>query len=122
MFSSARRPTRSAARLRLRPARCGYRARARPRAIAYRTRSRKRGTRLVMGNALVARLFYSLRRRNVAIAYNARLVELVRANAGVDGAVVDIGDARQTIRARHGVILATGGFAPNEKLRAEFMS
>ena len=81
----------------------------------------RRGTRLVMGNALVGRLFYSLRARNVPLAFDARLVELVHGHDRVDGAVVDIGDRRQTIRARHGVILATGGFAPNEKLRAEFM-
>src|SRR6185436_19793701 len=37
----------------------------------------RRGTRLVMGNALVARLFYSLRARNVPIAFDAKLVELV---------------------------------------------
>jgi len=80
-----------------------------------------RGTRLVMGNALVARLFYSLRNRNVPIAYGARLVELVKGTDGIEGAVVDIGTSRQTIRARRGVILATGGFAPNETLRAEFM-
>lgn len=79
-----------------------------------------RGTRLVMGNALVARLFHSLRQRDVPIEYDARLVELVQGNSGVEGAVVDIGDKRQTIRAR-GVILATGGFAPNTTLRAEFM-
>src|SRR6187431_1022010 len=42
-----------------------------------------RGTRLVMGNALVARLFYSLRQRNVPIAYDARLVELVKGNGRV---------------------------------------
>ena len=70
----------------------------------------KRGTRLVMGNALVGRLFYSLRQRNVPIAYDAKLVELVKGNDRVEGAVVDIGDKRQTIRARRGVILATGGF------------
>lgn len=80
----------------------------------------KRGTRLVMGNALVARLFYSLRARNVPIAFDAELVELVKRHDRIEGAVVDIGDSRQTIRARRGVILATGGFAPNEKLRAEF--
>ena len=55
------------------------------------------------------------------IAFDARLVELVKGNERVEGAVVDIGDKRQTIRARRGVILATGGFAPNENLRAEFM-
>src|SRR5947209_8041583 len=80
----------------------------------------KRGTRLVMGNALVARLFYSLKTKNVPIAFGARLVELVKGNDTVEGAVVDIGEKRQTIHARCGVILATGGFAPNEKLRAEF--
>src|SRR5258708_29114955 len=81
----------------------------------------RRGTRLVMGNALVARLFYSLRQRNVPVAFGAKLAALVRDGDRVNGAVVDIGDKRQTIAARRGVILATGGFAPNEKLRAEFM-
>jgi succinate dehydrogenase/fumarate reductase flavoprotein subunit len=81
----------------------------------------RRGTRLVMGNALVGRLFYSLRARKVPIAFDARLVELVTKADHIDGAVVDIGSSRQTIRARRGVILATGGFAPNEKLRSEFM-
>ena len=80
-----------------------------------------RGTRLVMGNALVARLLYSLRQRNVPIAFDARLVELVKGKDGIEGAVADIGASRQTIRARRGVILATGGFAPNEALRAEYM-
>ncbi len=81
-----------------------------------------RGTRLVMGNALVARLFYSLRQRNVPIVYDASLVELVKGNDRIDGAVVDIGPQRLTIRANRGVVLATGGFAPNDKLRADYMS
>ena len=81
----------------------------------------KRGTRLVMGNALVGRLYHSLKARNVPIAYDAKLVALVRGKTRVEGAVIDFGDRRQTIGARHGNILATGGFAPNETLRAEFM-
>jgi len=80
-----------------------------------------RGTRLVMGNALVARLYYSLTRRNVPVVFDATLVALVKGKERVEGAVVDIGDKRRTIRARRGVILATGGFGPSEKLRAEFM-
>jgi succinate dehydrogenase/fumarate reductase flavoprotein subunit len=80
-----------------------------------------RGTRLVMGNALVARLYYSLRQRNVPAVFDAALVALVQGKERVEGAVVDIGEKRQTIRARRGVILATGGFAPNERLRGEFM-
>jgi 3-oxosteroid 1-dehydrogenase len=80
-----------------------------------------RGTRLVMGNALVGRLFYSLRQRNVPIGYGAKLVELVRNHERVEGAVVDIGPQRLTIRAKRGVVLATGGFAPSDKLRAAYM-
>ncbi len=81
----------------------------------------QRGTRLVMGNALVGRLYYSLRQRDVPIAYDTKLVELVKDNGRVAGAVVDIAGKRQAIRAKRGVVLATGGFAPNEQLRAEFM-
>jgi succinate dehydrogenase/fumarate reductase flavoprotein subunit len=80
-----------------------------------------RGTRLVMGNALVARLYHSLKTRSVPIAFDAKLVALVKGKERVDGAVIDIGDKRQTFRARRGVILATGGFAPNDRLRAEYM-
>jgi 3-oxosteroid 1-dehydrogenase len=80
----------------------------------------RRGTRLVMGNALVARLFYSVRRRGVPIAYGAKLVELVKSNGHVEGAVVDIGETRQTIRARCAVILATGGFGANIEMLKQY--
>jgi 3-oxosteroid 1-dehydrogenase len=80
----------------------------------------KRGTRLVMGNALVGRLYYSLRTRNVPIAFDARLVELVKGTNGVEGAVVDIGDKRQTVRAKRGVILATGGFGADTKMQKQY--
>jgi len=80
----------------------------------------KRGTRLVMGNALVGRLFYSLRNRGVPIAYGAKLIELVRDNGRVEGAVVDIGDKRQTIRARRAVILATGGFGADTNMQKQY--
>ena len=81
----------------------------------------KRGTRLVMGNALVARLLYSLKQRDVPVGFGAKLAALVREGSRVNGAVVDIGSRRQTIAARRGVVLATGGFASDETLRAELM-
>ena len=80
-----------------------------------------RGTRLVMGNALMARLFYSLKSRNVPIRFDTRLVELVKESGRVIGAVVETAASHQTIGAKRGVILATGGFAPNAELRREFM-
>jgi hypothetical protein len=64
-----------------------------------------RGTRLLMGNALVARLLYSLRRKGVRIVYDAPIRELLRDGERVVGARLK----QSTIRARKGVVLATGG-------------
>jgi succinate dehydrogenase/fumarate reductase flavoprotein subunit len=69
-----------------------------------------RGTRLLMGNALVARLFYSLRQRKVPVWVNAPLRELTTAGGCVTGAVLDVGGKPRTVRARRAVVLATGGF------------
>ncbi|MFX1766852.1 FAD-dependent oxidoreductase [Paraburkholderia sp. A1RI-2L] len=77
-----------------------------------------RGTQLVMGNALVARLYYSLRNRGVEVRFDTPLVELVRENARVTGAVVATpGGGRRRIGARRGVVLATGGITHHPRLR-----
>lgn len=79
----------------------------------------KRGTRLVMGNALVAQLLYSLRQYNVPLSFNTRLASLVKHNGAVQGAVAEGPNGKQRIRARRGVVLATGGVARNPELRAQ---
>jgi succinate dehydrogenase/fumarate reductase flavoprotein subunit len=80
-----------------------------------------RGTRLMMGNALMARLFYSLRKRNVTILFDAPLQELLGDRTGVTGARLSVGGKDVTVRARKGVVLATGGYARNERFRQSFM-
>jgi succinate dehydrogenase/fumarate reductase flavoprotein subunit len=70
----------------------------------------RRGTRLLMGNALVARLFYSLRRNGVPIWLNASLQELTVAAGRVCGAVLMADGNPRRVTARRGVVLATGGF------------
>lgn len=80
-----------------------------------------RGTRITMGNALVGRLFYSLRRRNVPILFEAPLVGLVGDRRGVTGARLRIDGDEVTVKTRKGVVLATGGYAHNKKFRAAFM-
>lgn len=81
----------------------------------------KRGTRLVMGNSLVARLFYSLRRDNLPILFGAALDDVIREDGRVVGAVLktDIGSIR--VRTARGVVLATGGIAHNRRFREMFM-
>ncbi|MGM7671348.1 FAD-dependent oxidoreductase [Microbacterium sp. A93] len=94
-----------------------------------------RGTRLVMGNALVARLYHGLLQRGGEVWRNAYTAELVRegtesgeelGEAGtVPGAVVGVvvghGGRQLRIRARRGVVLAAGGFAQSPELRERFL-
>jgi succinate dehydrogenase/fumarate reductase flavoprotein subunit len=76
-----------------------------------------RGTRLIMGNALVARLLHSLRARAVPILFEIRLDELTVEGGRVTGAVLQDRQGRRAVRARKGVVIATGGIAWNAELR-----
>jgi succinate dehydrogenase/fumarate reductase flavoprotein subunit len=80
-----------------------------------------RGTRLVMGNALIARLFYSLRKRAVPFRFDARATKLIMEGNTVTGALIESNGATERIRTRKGVVIATGGFGHNAALRAELM-
>ena len=80
-----------------------------------------RGTRIMMGNALAGRLFYSLRQRQVPILFNAALVDLIGDQSGVTGARIAIAGKITDIKARKGVVLATGGYAHNKEFRGRFM-
>ncbi|WP_205170952.1 FAD-binding protein, partial [Burkholderia sp. LMG 13014] len=79
-----------------------------------------RGTQLVMGNALAARLYYSLLKRQVEIRFDTPLLELVRDDGRVTGAIVTTPDGgRRRIGARRGVVLATGGITRHPSLRQQ---
>ncbi|MGB7617724.1 MAG: FAD-dependent oxidoreductase [Pseudolabrys sp.] len=81
----------------------------------------KRGTRLMMGNALIGRLFYSLRKRKVSILFDAPIVNLTGDRRGVRGARLNLGGREVLVKARKGVVLATGGYAHNKRFREKFM-
>jgi succinate dehydrogenase/fumarate reductase flavoprotein subunit len=80
-----------------------------------------RGTRLVMGNALVGRLFLSLKQRGVEILFDAPIADLVYENGRVTGAKIKTAGAEMYVKARNGVVFATGGYAHNQKFRDAFM-
>jgi len=84
-------------------------------------RKYRRGTRIMMGNALVGRLYYSLRKHNVPIAFDATITDLIGDRSGVLGAHINIGGKQLVVKARRGVVLATGGYAHNKSFRAAFM-
>lgn len=81
-----------------------------------------RGTRLVMGNALVARLFQSLREAKVEIRFGWRLRALaVREGRVVGASFEEAGGAVHHVRADVGVVLATGGVGHQAALRRELV-
>ena len=77
----------------------------------------RRGTRLIMGNALVARLLHDLKRQAVDIRYQTALEELVKDGNEVVGAILLSPEGKRAVRARKGVVLATGGIGWSEALR-----
>jgi len=81
-----------------------------------------RGTRLVMGNALVARLFLSLRNAGVEILFDTALQGLEMDGARVAGASFGRAGAAQRIGARLGVVLATGGIGHHAQMVQDMAS
>lgn len=82
-----------------------------------RLRGYHRGTRLVLGNALAARLFKSVLDRGIDYWLEAPLQKLHRVDGRVIGVTVLRGDQAVRVRARCGVVVATGGFPWSETLR-----
>lgn len=81
-----------------------------------------RGTRLVMGNALVARLFASLREVGVDIRFGCRLRSLDMQQGRASGVCFADSDGQlQRLSARRGVVLATGGVGHDAALRRELI-
>lgn len=74
----------------------------------------KRSTQIVNGNALVARLLKSALDRQVKLLPNHAATDLVYEQGEVKGAVFQTPNGRVRIMAKHGVVLATGGFPHDE--------
>ncbi|MEY2954145.1 MAG: hypothetical protein RLZZ401_2232, partial [Pseudomonadota bacterium] len=81
-----------------------------------------RGTRLVMGNALVARLLVSLARRaNAQLVLGTSVKDIVTGAAGVESVVLQQGAVQKTVRVTGGVVLASGGFNRHAGLRQQML-
>lgn len=82
-----------------------------------------RGTRMVMGNALIGRLLLSLSQRsNASLALNTEVEEFHRDDSGsVTAVTLRQRGVRRRIQVRGGVILASGGFNRHPQLRREML-
>ena len=85
------------------------------------TLGRLRGQRLLtMGQALAAGLRIGLQRAGVPVWLNTPMVELHAEDGRVCGVWVSRDGSRELVRARRGVILASGGFERNEAMRKRY--
>ncbi len=81
-----------------------------------------RGTRLVMGNALVGRLLYSLSlRSHVTLAMNTSVENIHQGASGVESVTLLSKGQRRTVGVKGGVILASGGFNRHPGLRQKML-
>lgn len=83
---------------------------------------RRRGTRLVVGNALAARFYASLLKLNVPVWRGVQVIELLKEDGRVVGAQVMRNGQAVKVRTRKGVVLATGGYPHNARLRQRYFS
>lgn len=80
-----------------------------------------RGTRLVMGNALIARLLFSLLKKNVSVLVSTKLEDILVENNRVTGVVISQSGITKKIAVDKAVILASGGFNRHPTRRAEML-
>lgn len=76
-----------------------------------------RGTRLTMGNALIARLLHSALEAGVDLFESAPVERLLTGDGRVSGVEARIDGALKAVTARNGVVLAAGGFSANKEMR-----
>jgi succinate dehydrogenase/fumarate reductase flavoprotein subunit len=82
---------------------------------------RRRGSRMVMGNALIGRLLLSLRKRGVPIRTGMCAERLLTEDGRVTGIQVRGPEQSTPLRARLGVVLAGGGFNDHPLLRPQLI-
>lgn len=80
-----------------------------------------RGTRLTMGNALVARLFGLLTENGGKVWFDSTAKDLLVTDGRVVGAIVETGGTQLRVRTRRGVVLAGGGFSAGRAMREQHL-
>jgi succinate dehydrogenase/fumarate reductase flavoprotein subunit len=81
-----------------------------------------RGTRLLFGQALVARLAKTAFDLKIPLRLNTGLTDLIVESGAVKGVCVDHLGQQERVGARQGVVLASGGFPQSREKRQKWMS
>lgn len=88
--------------------------------LRWRQRT-KRDRRLTLGNALIASLRAAMLERGIPLWLNTSLESLVTLDGRISGVNVKHQGQALTLQARHGVVLATGGFESNQAMREQYL-
>lgn len=89
--------------------------------FAWLLRGRKTSRKVCTGAAGVARLWYSLKKRDIPLWTESPMLSLIEENGRVVGAEVSKQGKRMRIQARKGVVLAAGGFEKNQAMREKYL-
>ena len=88
------------------------------RVVSNRFRKRRMKS---LGAALIARFRLTMKDLGIPLWLNTPVTELIVEDGRVAGAVVERDGRPLRVRARHGVLLATGGFDHDPELRAKYL-
>jgi len=80
-----------------------------------------RGTRLVMGNALIGRMLKAARDLGIDIAVEAKVTDIIEQDGKVSGLFVTQNGEERRLGISGGVVLASGGFSRHPKLRGAYL-
>jgi 3-oxosteroid 1-dehydrogenase len=81
----------------------------------------KRDWRLTMGNAGIARLMLALKDKSIPLWLDSPVTGLIVEKGRVAGLLVQRDQRMLTIKTRKGVILASGGFERDQKMREQYL-
>ncbi len=84
-------------------------------------RGHPRSRKICTGAAGVARLWYSLKERNIPLWTQTSMESLLDDNGKVIGAVIKKEGKTLRVQARKGVVLAAGGFERNQAMREQYL-
>jgi succinate dehydrogenase/fumarate reductase flavoprotein subunit len=88
--------------------------------LRYRVKAKRKGE--LGGESLWNLLSENLERRKIAVYHHSVAKEIIRYSDEVVGVAIQKNDRPHNIRARKGIVLATGGFEYNEELKREFLA
>jgi 3-oxosteroid 1-dehydrogenase len=89
--------------------------------LLWRLKGNPNSKQVCTGAAGVARLWYSLKKRDIPIWTESPMTSLIEEDGKVVGAVIQRQGKTLRVQARKGVVLAAGGFERNQTMREQYL-